>query len=243
MLGRALGPGPAGIRRHFHVLMTHYHFDHVEGLPFFPPLYDPNSRFTFHGFEPAGRSLRESLEQLMQPPWFPVELAKAPAGIEYAPVLPGPLSFSGITATWLPLNHPGGAIAWRLELEGRRIVLATDHEHGDYEKDRALVRFAAGADLLIHDAAYEVADYEARRRGWGHSTWQAAAILARSAAVKTLMLFHHEPDHSDEELERLLGLARGLFPSTMLAREGMEYCVAPGTVRLAGALRQVAESS
>lgn len=220
LLGNYLArhPGP----HRCHVFFTHYHLDHVIGLPFFQPLYDPNTTVTFHGFESEGRSVREILEGLMRPPYFPVTLKDVPATIEYVTNESTPQQVGGLTVSPLGLNHPDGCLAYRLENGERRVVYATDHEHGDETTDQALIRFARNADHLIYDATYEESEYENLRRGWGHSTWYAAIQTGLAAKVKNLVLFHHHPEHTDGELEKLLALAREELPSTQLATEGME---------------------
>jgi phosphoribosyl 1,2-cyclic phosphodiesterase len=222
LLGNALSKDPGDSPYRFHVFFTHYHFDHVEGLPLFHPLYDPNSTFTFHGFESGGRSVRQILESFVCPPYFPVKLATIPSKVDYVSADGTPRVIGDITANSLPLNHPDGCLSFRLDHGDRRVVYATDHEHGDDETDRALVEFSRGAEYLIYDATYMRAEYEQLRRGWGHSTWYAAVQTAIAAGVKTLVLFHHHPDHTDEELEQVLGVARSEFPSTVVAHEGLE---------------------
>jgi ribonuclease BN (tRNA processing enzyme) len=127
-----------------------------------------------------------------------------------------------VTVSSLPLNHPDGSLSYRLEHGDRRIVYATDHEHGDDPTDQALVRFSEEADYLIYDAMYQETEYDELRRGWGHSTWYAAVQTARAARVKTLVLFHHHPEHSDEELDEILRRARDELPSVEIAHEGLE---------------------
>lgn len=206
----------------YHIFLSHYHLDHVIGIPFFHPLYDPNSTITFHGFAPNGLSIQEILERLMAPPYFPVELKKVPARVEYVTTDGSPRRIGDVTVSSLDLNHPNGCHAYRLEHGDRRIVYATDHEHGIGDTDEALVRFASGADHLIYDAMYQEREYERLRRGWGHSTWYAAIRIALAAKVKSLVLFHHNPDHTDEELEKILRLAREEVPSARIASEGLE---------------------
>ena len=206
----------------YHLFFTHYHFDHVEGLPLFHPLYDPNSHVTVYGFEAGDRKVRDVLESLIRPPYFPVTLADVPAKVDYVRVDGNPTVIGDITVSSLPLNHPDGCLSYRLEHGAHRIVYATDHEHGDAATDRALIQFSEGADYLIYDATYLRAEYEALRRGWGHSTWYAAVQTALAARVKTLVLFHHHPDHTDDELEEILRVAREELPSTEIAREGLE---------------------
>jgi ribonuclease BN (tRNA processing enzyme) len=122
----------------------------------------------------------------------------------------------------MALHHPDGCLAYRLEHAGRTLIFATDHEHGDPAIDAALIEFSRGAEYLIYDATYLPPEYESLRRGWGHSTWYAAVAIARAASVKNLVLFHHHPDHTDDELEAVERVARAEFPATVIAREGME---------------------
>ncbi len=222
LLGNHVASLAQGIPRRYHIFLSHYHFDHIEGLPFFPPLYDAHSSFVFHGFKSDGRSTREILEGLISPPYFPVRLAGVPARVEYVDTDGFPIKVGDVQVSCLPLRHPDGSLSYRLEHAGRRVVFATDHEHGDEATDRALIKFSEGADYLIYDATYLQGEYESLRRGWGHSTWYAAVRTARLARVKTLVLFHHHPDHTDSDLEEILRVAREELPSTEIAREGME---------------------
>jgi phosphoribosyl 1,2-cyclic phosphodiesterase len=222
MLGNELSGLSRGVPRQYHIFLSHYHFDHIEGLPFFPPLYDSHSAITFHGFNSGGRSVQQVLEGLIAPPYFPVRLAGVPAKVEYVDTDGLPVNVGDVEVSCLPLRHPDGSLSYRLQHGGKIIVFATDHEHGDDATDKALVRFSEGADYLIYDATYLQAEYESLRRGWGHSTWYAAVKTARLAKVKTLVLFHHHPDHSDQDLEEILRVAREELPSTEIAKEGME---------------------
>lgn len=221
LLGKEIETRRAGLPTRIHLLFSHYHFDHIEGLPLFPPLYDPKMTIRIHGVAPAGRTVRSTLEAFVAPPYFPVPLAGVPATVEYVELLGEPFSIGDLRVSTLPLNHPDGCIAYRLERGGRRVVFATDHEHGDAEVDAALAAFSVGADHLIYDATYVPSEYESLRKGWGHSTWYAAIALARAARIRNLVLFHHHPEHTDDELEEILRLAREEFPDTIVAREGM----------------------
>jgi len=222
LLGNGVRQATRDARNRFHLFFTHYHFDHVEGLPLFQPLYDSHTSITIYGFESGARSVREILEALIRPPYFPVTLADVPSRPEYVSLDGTPRTIRDITVSCLPLNHPDGSLSFRLERGERRIVYATDHEHGNAETDRALIEFSRNADSLIYDATYMQAEYESLRRGWGHSTWYAAVQTAIAANVGQLVLFHHHPEHTDEELERVLAIAREEFPATEIAREGLE---------------------
>jgi len=221
-LGTEIAKRTAGRATRIHVLFSHYHFDHIEGLPLFLPLYDRNAAFRMYGFAPEGRSLRSTLESVIAPPYFPVRLAGTPADVEYVELHGEPFSIGDLRVSTLPLNHPDGCIAYRFERGGRAIVYATDHEHGDAAVDSALASFSRGAGYLIYDATYLPAEYESLRKGWGHSTWYAAVATARAAGVGTLVLFHHHPEHTDAELGEVLRVARREFPNTLVARERMK---------------------
>jgi phosphoribosyl 1,2-cyclic phosphodiesterase len=222
MFANEIADRQQGIERRYHFFLSHYHFDHIQGLPFFTPLYDSHSVITLHGFNTLGMSVREVLQGLMTPPYFPVRLAGVPARVEYVDTDVLPVTVVDVEVSCLPLRHPDGSLSYRLRHDGNTIVFATDHEFGDEATDSALVRFSEGADHLIYDATYQQSEYESLRRGWGHSTWYAAVKTARLANVKNLILFHHHPDHSDRELDAILRVARKEFPATQIAQEGME---------------------
>lgn len=222
LFGDSLSTGGALPPSTFHVLFTHYHLDHIEGLPFFSPLYDAKSTIDFHGFSAEGRTLETILGTIISPPYFPVPLGKVPSKTRFITLDGSPLVFEDLTVATMPLNHPNGSVSYRLEHEGRKIVHATDHEHGVEATDNALIEFARDAEYLIYDATYVPTEYEMLRRGWGHSTWYQGVRVARAARAKTLVLFHHHPGHTDDQLEALLAIARQELPSVEIAREGME---------------------
>ncbi len=205
------------------VLFTHFHLDHLLGLPFFAPLYSPGSSFVFHGRPWGGRTLRETLETVLAPPWFPVPLNETPAAKEYAPLDGGPLAIGGVRITHAELNHPQGVTAYRLEGARGSVVFATDYERGEPAADANLRGLGAGADVLLHDAQYTPEEYVRAHRGWGHSTWRGAIESARDLGVPRLVLFHHDPARSDEGVDALLADARREFPATDAAHEGMLF--------------------
>jgi phosphoribosyl 1,2-cyclic phosphodiesterase len=222
LLGNSIAEQDSDLGGRYHIFLTHYHFDHVEGLPLFHPLYDPGSHITIHGFSADGQSVREIVESLIRPPYFPVSIAAVPSRVDYVTLDEEPRTIADLHVSPLSLNHPDGCLSFRLDRGERRIVYATDHEHGVEETDRALIEFSRGADYLIYDTTYMRAEYEELRRGWGHSTWYAAVQVARAAGVGTLILFHHHPDHTDAELHELLRISREECPSTVAATEGLE---------------------
>jgi phosphoribosyl 1,2-cyclic phosphodiesterase len=200
------------------ILFSHFHWDHIEGLPFFPPLFLPQHRFTFHG-RPEGVSLRFAVEGALRPPWFPVALADTPSTKSYSELSGEAFSLGDALITPLALNHPQGGTGYRVDLDGRSVAIATDHEAGVEAIDRSLVEWARGVDVLLHDAQYTAEDYEAHR-GWGHSTWERAIETAIAADVGQLVMISHAPSRTDHEVDSLLEAARSRFPRTTAGSVG-----------------------
>ncbi|HXE75355.1 MAG TPA: MBL fold metallo-hydrolase [Candidatus Xenobia bacterium] len=205
------------------LLFSHYHWDHIQGLPFFAPIYAPGNTVRLYGprfRDVAGSSLSAALQALFCAPFFPV-LATDLRAAHPIEEFDDNASFSlgDLRVRACRVNHPQGSVAYRFEHGGASVVYATDHEPGNEEIDRRLRNFARGADVLITDAQYFPEQLVAERKGWGHSSWQAATELARAAEVKNLILFHHEPTHSDEVLDAILVRARGAFANTHSATE------------------------
>ena len=207
-----------------HIFLSHYHWDHIAGLPFFGPAYDPRWDLTIHGAPRRGRDVRDILAGQMVEPYFPVGLNALTARLQFVTLQDGGIAHPGeAVVKAAELNHPGGALGFRLEHRGRTLVYATDFEHGTAADER-LVALARNADLLICDAQYtpaEYADGPSSKKGWGHSTYEVAARLARRAGVEKLALFHHAPDRDDAGIEKIAALARKLLPGAFAAREGM----------------------
>src|SRR4051812_15336964 len=193
-LGQALIREAAGSPISVSLFLTHFHWDHIQGLPFFAPLYSPDNRIAFYN-SVEGRPLQETLEGQMTKPYFPVDFSQVAAPREFYEIEPGStVKTDELKVIPFPLNHPQGACGYRIEANGSVIVYATDFEHGDRQLDSTLRDYAAGADLLICDAQYAPDEYE-RHRGWGHSTWQNAVHVARDTRARKLLLFHHDPAH------------------------------------------------
>ena len=205
----------------FHVLLTHYHWDHLQGLPFFRPLYDSTNRFVFYGHEWGDLSVADLVGGVFTPPWFPITLDETAASKEFVTMTDEPFKLDWLTVTPDQLHHPQGVTAYRLHGAEATIVIATDVEAGDPESDDALVALAKGADYLVHDAQYLPEEYENDYRGWGHSTWKHATDTAQRAEVGKLILVSHEPDRSDQDIDHMVEVAREDFRSTEAAFEGM----------------------
>jgi phosphoribosyl 1,2-cyclic phosphodiesterase len=204
---------------HFHVLLTHYHWDHVEGLPFFRPLYDPRCSFTFYGFPWQDLGVQQALETGLRPPWFPIPIGDTASSKTFVDLTESAFGVDRISVSTTRLCHPQGARAFRLEHSGRAIVFATDTEHGDGKCDAGLLDLSKGANVLIHDAQYTPEEYD-YHRGHGHSTWRHALEVARGSDAEQLILFHHDPDRSDDDLDSVVAQARSEFEHVEGAREG-----------------------
>ncbi len=207
------------------LLLSHHHWDHIQGLPFFVPLYLASTELTVIGPTPERVSVHDVLEHQMTSPVFPVRLDEVPCRLETREVVPGnELELGDVRIRIAKGNHPGGSLAYRIECAGKSVVYATDTEHYSCV-DPALVSLAAGADVLIYDAQYTPAEYRGEtgpsKVGWGHSTYEDGAKLARAAGVGQLVLFHHDPRRSDAAVEDLEARTRALFPSSLAAREGL----------------------
>ena len=216
-LGEALDEefGPASFR--VDILFTHFHWDHIQGLPFLAGLYREQGQCELYSTLPADE-LRHVLEGQMASPYFPAQVPTPPRVRCHEVPVDGYRN-ALLTAKPFPLRHPDPTSGYRIETARGVVVHASDHEHGDAEYDRVLRENAAGADILIYDAQYTLEEYEARR-GWGHGTWVEATHVARDAGVKQLVLFHHDPSHDDDFIDDLVEKARAEFPNTIAAREG-----------------------
>ena len=200
------------------VFLTHFHWDHIQGIPFFTPLYSKRNRVTFHGHGEQGHPER-MLGGQMQAPYFPVGLELAAAQKDYVKVGPLPVVVGSTSIQPFPLNHPQGAVGYRVERAGAVVVYATDLEHGHPRLDTVLREYARDADILIYDAQYTPEEYETHK-GWGHSTWLEATRVAEECNVKQLILFHHDPSHDLRITREIVRDAREHFPATIAAKEG-----------------------
>lgn len=202
------------------LLLSHFHWDHIQGLPFFVPIYMRHADLTVVGGANGMASVRETLERQMAAPVFPVRLDEVAARITTREVhKTESFDVGEARVTVARGNHPGGVLAYRIDHDGRSVVYATDTEHYACV-DPALRALADGADVLIYDSQYGPDEY-ASKIGWGHSTYVAGAELARAAGASTYVLFHHDPARSDAAVEALEANARALFPASLAAREGM----------------------
>lgn len=222
-LGNALAAGAAPLRGD--LFFTHTHFDHVCGLPFFKPFFQPRNRFRVWAGHLGGRmTVRQVLCEFMMSPLFPVPPEVFRAEMEYRDFAAGETldPGGGIRLRTAPLNHPDGATGYRVEYGGRALCYITDTEHVPGAPDRNVLGLIERADLVIYDCMYTDEEYaQGDIVGWGHSTWQEAVRLCRAAGAKRLAIFHHDPDRSDDALDRIGEQAAGELPGTVVAREGL----------------------
>ncbi|HEY4175311.1 MAG TPA: MBL fold metallo-hydrolase [Kofleriaceae bacterium] len=206
--------------RHSTILLSHLHWDHVAGLPFFTPIYVPGHCVEIASGPNGVMPLDQAIRNLFVAPFFPVDYAQISDQVSTRELRANDkFTIGDITVTMAKLNHPDPVYGYRLEAFGQSIVYATDTEHFSCV-DPTLKKLAAGADILIYDSQYTPDEYPTKV-GWGHSTWLAGAELARAAGVPQLVLFHHDPNRTDEQLAVLEAAAAAELPGTVAAREGM----------------------
>ena len=207
------------------LLLSHLHWDHIQGIPFFRPAYDPNSTLRIRGPKQS-RPMKELLGMGMDDPFFPVDLDDLPVKLQVGELADGSDEKIGaFRVRSAHLYHPAPALAYRVEADGRSLVYATDTEDPFSGKVNPVVALARGADTLIHDAQFVKSDFKPT---WGHSTIESAIEVAANAKVKRLVLYHHDPDRSDDALDHIgrdaqrLGHERMPGLDVVVAREGLE---------------------
>lgn len=229
--------------REFHILLSHMHYDHIMGLTRFAPLFRSDCEITIYGLRKQGKSLQEMFEQFFSFPFFPVEYRNLPSlkNLSFREVNGlAEMVISGMDVEFQQLSHPQGAVAFRAHNAARTtsIVYATDHEHGS-AVDHDLMRFSQNATMILYDSTYCQEEYEAKYKGWGHSSALMGARLAKNSNVGSYGLFHHDPDATDDDLEtKLLPEAMRVFDRSFLCAEGQTINLS----RIAAGAKQVLSS-
>jgi ribonuclease BN (tRNA processing enzyme) len=231
--GRYLDQRLAGGGR-IHLFLTHLHIDHIQGLPFFKPFYNPRLEIIIHCPESAGTSFRQAVEALFLPPYSPITLKGIKANLSFRPLDPDPAKNSVRLDPDIVVSHVKhdshprlGVTIYQIAYGGRRVVFSTDVESPE-GFDAGISRFIHGADILIHDSQYMDADYVKAgnsKKGYGHSTVSMAVRNARQCAVKKLFLFHFDPEYADRVLEEMLLQARLDFKNTYLSKESNKITI------------------
>ena len=207
-----------------HLLLTHTHWDHINGFPFFTPAYNPNCAIhIMAGHLKEAGGVQGVLSTQMNNPMFPVPLEAMQATLRFEDFEAGDTFqlYPDVRIRTAPLNHPNGANGYRIEHGGKAACYITDTEHVAGEPDQNILGLIEGAELMIYDCTYTEDEYPAHM-GWGHSTWNEGMRLCQMAGCKSLIIFHHEPDHDDTFMANLEAEAKATWDGCVVAREGMQ---------------------
>ena len=207
-------------------LVTHIHWDHVQGLPFFPPADRAGASFRIYGPQQDDGTLRELFDDFMRPPYFPVTIAQLRGDYSFNEVLKDDLRIGRASVMVRPVPHVGPTVGYRVESDGRTVTYISDHQAPlDLTSiSETVLELCADADVLIHDAQYTLAEF-AEKSHWGHCTIDYAIRVAREAGVKKLVLFHHDPSHGDDRMDEIFECALAMAgtggPEVVAAYEGL----------------------
>ena len=218
------------------IFISHYHWDHIQGLPFFEPAYREQNRFHIFGKTKHGNHIEDILAEQMESPFFPVDMDSLEGLVTFQPVEENRTIAvtPEVSVRTVGLNHPNGGIGYRLDHPMGSISYFSDQEHPTDTVGTSIVDFVRNSTVLIHDAQYLPLEKKGSKSGWGHSSWEDAVLTAREAGVKQLFLFHHDPVRTETELIAMLDDARKTFKHTEIAREREVYTLANGCVSKAG---------
>jgi phosphoribosyl 1,2-cyclic phosphodiesterase len=218
-----------------HMFFTHSHWDHIQGFPFFVPAFVKGNSFKIYGaIAPNGSTIEQRLNDQMLHPNFPVPLQIMGANLSFTDLQVGEtVQIDDILVENALLNHPGEAVGYRVNYRDQAVAYVTDTEHFTEGLDENVVWLARNADLFIYDATYTDEEYYSQKSskvGWGHSTWQEAVKVAKAANVKKLVIFHHDPLHDDNFMDKVQEQTAEQFPNSVVAWEGLEIDIfAPDT--------------
>ncbi len=227
-VGEAL---PHGKPLHLDMIMTHYHWDHVQGFPFFWPIYDRRNSLRIHGLATSDVSPRDALSHHMSGPVFPVQIGMLPSKLYFNAVRPGQeIDLGEIRVYTAPNIHPGGCLGLRIEHKGKVFVHLTDNEcpgAGSPKFHRPSLELARGADLVSFDVTFTEDEYHGKidgvsRHGWGHAHDAYGVAFAEECRAKRFLFFHHDPEHDDAFLDKMAGVVRAASPRVFMSVDGLE---------------------
>jgi len=228
-----------------HIFISHMHWDHIQGIPFFVPAFIPGNEFTFHGAQEADMKLEDILSDQMNPVNFPVQIDEMSSKFVFENLYEGNYEFNGIKVETLYLNHPGYALGYKFYVNGKAVVYISDNEpYPVYpntsqdtdnpdeiqiveDNNQRLINFAKDTHIFVHDAQYTPEEYKTKYQ-WGHSPYDYTVKVAMEANVNTLVLFHHDPVHDDDFIDKMIDSAKkiswqsGSNMKIIGAREGLE---------------------
>lgn len=210
-----------------HIILSHLHWDHYIGLPFFRPLYDKANHFVIAGPRAGRLEFGAALAKVINPPYFPIPFSKIPSDVVFRTLSEGRFRIGNVRVSAMEVNHPGGSLGWRFFFpNGRSLVHVTDNEPLLGMRLHRFIRWMKGADILIHDSQYGPENYKGHR-GWGHSPYTYPLMLASQARIKRLFLFHFDPAATDRQMKEVIAAARRFARASRprflceLAREGL----------------------
>lgn len=209
-----------------YMFFTHYHWDHIQGFPLFTPAFVPGNCFHIYGsIPPEGESMKKHFIERILHPNSPVPLKGLQADLRFYELKAGDsMMLDDIKIETGQLNHPNTAMGYRITWNGASVVYCSDTEHLPDGLDENVLNLSQNADVLIYDAMYTDDEYHSPKSpkiGWGHSTWQEAVKMAQAAGVKRVVIFHHDPTHSDDFLDQIEREVQAVFPKAIMAREGL----------------------
>lgn len=211
-----------------HLFYSHVHWDHIQGFPFFAPVFVKGNTIHMYGEANSRGTVESAMAGQMEFPNFPVKLNQLASTLVFHDLHTGDVVTlaEGLTVTAQAGTHPGGVLAYRVDYEGKSVVYVTDTEHEPDRIDERIVGLAKGADVFIYDSMYTPEEYDGRadgrsRVGWGHSTFEEGVKIARAAGCKQYVLFHHDPDQDDDAVDEKERRTKELFENSLCAYEGL----------------------